>query len=105
MTEYIKRSKAIEFAKLHYCKDCNSYNGRRCKACAFNDAMRLIGDVPTDAVVNEIKVEAYKECVEKVKKEIDCQPHSRSLEASGERFRIIKILNNLLKEMVGDNSA
>ena len=51
---------------------------------------------------NEIvKSEAYKECIEKVKSEIDSQSHSRSLEASGERFRIHKILDNLLKELVG----
>jgi hypothetical protein len=49
-----------------------------------------------------IKAEAYKECIEKAKNEIDTQPHSRSLEASGERFRIHKILDNLLKELVGD---
>ena len=49
------------------------------------------------------KAEAYKEFAERLKKEIDRQPHSRSLEASGERFRIIKILDNLLKELVGED--
>ena len=51
--------------------------------------------------IKTIKAEAYKECIEKAKNEIDTQSHSRSLEASGERFRIHKILNNLLKEMEG----
>ena len=50
----------------------------------------------------EIKAAAYKECIEKVKEEIYRQPHSRSLEASGERARIIKIFDNLLKELVGE---
>ena len=54
--------------------------------------------------LDEIKAEAYKECIEKVKKEIDRQPHSRSLEASVERARIIKIFDNLLKEMVGEDN-
>ena len=51
------------------------------------------------------KAEAYKECIEKVKEEIYSQPHSRSLEASVERARIIKIFDNLLKEMVGEDNA
>ncbi len=55
-----------------------------------------------DITINTIKTEAYKECVEKAKREIDRQPHSKSLEASGERFRIIKILDNLKKEMIGE---
>jgi hypothetical protein len=50
----------------------------------------------------DAKAEAYKECIEKAKSEIDSQSHSRSLEASGERFRIHKILDNLLKELVGE---
>ena len=50
----------------------------------------------------EVKAEAYKECIEKVKEEIYSQPHSRSLEASVERARIIKIFDNLLKEMIGE---
>ena len=49
------------------------------------------------------KAEAYKECIGKAKSEIDSQAHSRSLEASGERFRIHKILDNLLKELVGED--
>lgn len=53
----------------------------------------------------EIKSEAYKECIEKAKSEIDSQAHSRSLEASGERFRIHKILDNLLKELAGEDDA
>ena len=50
--------------------------------------------------LQKIKAEAYKECIEKVKEEIYRQRHSRSLEASGERARIIKIFDNLLKELV-----
>ena len=55
------------------------------------------------SVYDNAKSEAYKECIEKAKNEIDSQSHSRSLEASGERFRIHKILDNLLKELVGEN--
>ena len=55
-----------------------------------------------EARVDKAKAEAYKECIEKVKEEIYSQPHSRSLEASVERARIIKIFDNLLKELVGE---
>ncbi len=54
---------------------------------------------------DNLKAEAYKKCIEKAKNEIESQSHSRSLEASGERFRIHKILDNLLKELVGDDNA
>ena len=46
--------KAVEEARLSYCKDCNSYNGVRCSACAFDDAMSYIEDAPTADVV-EVK--------------------------------------------------
>ena len=51
MAEYIEREAAIEYARLLYCKDCNSYNGVRCRACAFDDVMLLIEDAPTADVV------------------------------------------------------
>ena len=51
MAEYIEREAAIEFARLHYCKDCNSYNGILCGSCGFDDAILLIEDVPTAEVV------------------------------------------------------
>ena len=39
MARYIDAEKAVEEARISYCKDCNSYNGVRCSACAFDDAM------------------------------------------------------------------
>lgn len=51
MAEYIEREAAIEYARLLYCKDCNSYNGVRCRACAFDDVMLLVEEVPAADVV------------------------------------------------------
>jgi hypothetical protein len=51
MREYIDREKAIESIRLTYCKDCNNYNGVRCRACEFDDAMMEIEDCPTADVV------------------------------------------------------
>jgi hypothetical protein len=48
------------------------------------------------------KAEAYKECIEKVKSEIYQQPHSKGMEETRERCRIMQILDNLLKELVGE---
>ena len=72
------------------CEDCAGCTSWKCD-CANIEA--------------QAKAEAYKECIEKVKEEIYSQPHSRSLEASVERARIIKIFDNLLKEMVGEDNA
>lgn len=33
--------------KETYCKDCDSYNGVRCRACNFDDALIAIDSVPT----------------------------------------------------------
>ena len=45
-----------------------------------------------------IKIEAIKEFSEKLNTEIRMQYHSRSIEAGAERNRIIKIIDNLVKE-------
>ena len=75
----------------------------RLKCCVkTEDEVRTIANATIQAGIKIIKAEAYKECIEKVKEEIYRQRHSRSLEASGERARIIKILDNLLKELVGE---
>lgn len=58
--EYIERGEAIEMIRLIYCKDCNSYNGVRCRACEFDDAMSLIEDVPAADVVEVVRC---KDCV------------------------------------------
>lgn len=46
MAQYIDADAATELARLTYCKDCNSYNGVMCRACAFDDAMSFIDDFP-----------------------------------------------------------
>lgn len=46
MARYIDADKATEEARLTYCKDCKSYNGVMCRACAFDDAMSFIDDFP-----------------------------------------------------------
>lgn len=51
MAEYIDKEKAIQTIRLTYCKDCNNYNGVRCRACEFDDAMSEIEDCPTADVV------------------------------------------------------
>jgi hypothetical protein len=54
MARYIDADKAVEEARLSYCKDCDSYNGVRCRACGFDDAMMYIEDAP-EADVVEVK--------------------------------------------------
>ena len=60
MAEYIEREKAIELIRLNYCKDCNSYNGVRCRACSFDDAMLALEDVPTADVVEVVRCKDCK---------------------------------------------
>lgn len=69
MARYVDIDKTIEEARLAYCKDCNSYNGIRCRACAFDDAMLHIEDAPTADVV-EVKHGYWKECFEDWRKQI-----------------------------------
>ena len=111
----------------HYCAKCKYDNGKgedRCglKGCKIaRYALDLINRLQAEnerlnkdkenlaySFANAVgqkmtaKAEAYTECIEKAKEEIYHQPHSRSLETSGERARIIKIFDNLLKELVGE---
>ena len=60
MARYIDADKVIEEARLSYCKDCNSYNGVRCSACGFDDAMTYIEDTPTADVVEVVKCKDCK---------------------------------------------
>lgn len=55
MARFIDAEKAVEEARLSYCKDCNSYNGVRCSACAFDDAMSYIEDAPPADVVEVVR--------------------------------------------------
>lgn len=52
----------------------------------------------------ECQAEAVKEFANKVENEIDCQPHSKGMQESAERCRIKSIINNLLKETVGEDT-
>lgn len=57
---YIDAEQAVEEARLSYCKDCNSYNGVRCSACTFDDAMSYIEDAPTADVVEVVRCKDCK---------------------------------------------
>lgn len=43
----IDANAAIQEIKDIYCKECNNYNGVRCRACDFDDSMSVIDDAPT----------------------------------------------------------
>lgn len=50
MSDLIRREDAINAIKW-YCRDCNNYNGVRCRACNFDDAMGAVDSVlAVDAV-------------------------------------------------------
>ncbi len=100
-TERAEHYKNEYKTQLAICKRLEAENDRLKEEVANMD--KAYFDVRTR--LETAKAEAYKECIEKAKSEIDSQSHSRSLEASGERFRIHKILDNLLKEMVGEDNA
>lgn len=60
MARYIDVDKAIEEARLSYCKNCNSYNGVMCRACSFDDAMLYIDNAPTEDVVPRAELDAMR---------------------------------------------
>ncbi len=62
--QYIERRAAIEQTRLLYCKECNSYNGIRCRACELDNAMLLMEEIPAADVVEVVHAEwIYHECV------------------------------------------
>lgn len=60
MARYIDVDAATELARLTYCKNCNSYNGVMCRACAFDDAMSFIEDFPEADVVEVVRCKDCK---------------------------------------------
>jgi hypothetical protein len=58
--EYIDRDAVIEQIRVIYCGNCNSYNGVRCRACEFDDAMSLVEDAPAADVVEVVRCEHCK---------------------------------------------
>ena len=58
--EYIERDEAVEWARLTYCKECNSFNGVKCRACPFDDAIGLIEDYPAADVVEVLRCKDCK---------------------------------------------
>lgn len=63
MARYIDADAAVEEARLAYCKECNSYNGIKCRACPFDDAMSFIEDYPAADVVPNAGVEMLKKII------------------------------------------
>lgn len=59
MDDLISREAAIEAIKT-YCKGCDNYNGVRCRACNFNDAMIAVDSV---SAVDAVQVVRCKDCV------------------------------------------
>ena len=68
MARNIDADAAVEEARLAYCKDCNSYNGVKCRACAFDDAMSFIEDYPAADVAP--KSEVAREILEEIDKKV-----------------------------------
>ena len=66
MARYIDADAAAELARLTYCKDCKSYNGVMCRACAFDDAMSFIDDFPEADVAP--RADVAREIFEEIEK-------------------------------------
>lgn len=59
MDDLISREAAIEAIKA-YCNGCDNYNGVRCRACNFDDAMIAVDSV---LAVDAVEVVRCKDCV------------------------------------------
>ena len=100
------------------CKDCPAFvkvDRSNCKKY-FRGAIDLINRLQaenerlskiTRPLIAEIKAEAYKQCIEKVKNYIKthCNPYGKPDFDYDTSIRILNFINNLAKEMVGDDNA
>ena len=59
MDDLISREAAIEAIKA-YCNGCDNYNGVRCRACNFDDAMIAVDSA---LAVDAVEVVRCKDCV------------------------------------------
>lgn len=46
MSEYIEREKAISTIRGIYCEGCDNHHGVMCRACAIDDAIAVLADIP-----------------------------------------------------------
>ena len=76
------------------------------------DDIESISQIPLMTELNkgiraEIKAEAYKECIENVKNYIKthCNPYSKPDFDYDTSIKILNFIDNLVKEMVGDDNA
>ena len=59
MDDLISREAALKAIKA-YCNGCDNYNGVRCRACNFDDAMIAVDSV---SAVDAVEVVRCKDCV------------------------------------------
>lgn len=59
MDDLISRDAALKAIKA-YCNGCDNYNGLRCRACNFDDAMIAVDSV---SAVDAVEVVRCKDCV------------------------------------------
>ena len=59
MDDLISRNELMQAIKRQYCKDCDSYEGLRCRACHADDMLSLVDYVHS---VDAVPVVRCKEC-------------------------------------------
>lgn len=59
MKRFINVFQATEELRLRYCKDCNNFNGIRCRSCDIDDVLTAIEDFPT---ADAVEVVFCKDC-------------------------------------------
>lgn len=91
MARYIDADKAVEEARVSYCKDCETYNGVKCRACGFDDAMMYIEDAPTSDVVEVVRC---KDCKHFMK--YSEEYHGKVESADGDCF--LRLINSVDKQ-------
>lgn len=86
-----------EIERLKECPKCvYEYDGEVTEYC-------VQGPCPNFKTVEQIKAEAYKECLAKIKNYIKthCNPYGKPDFDYDTSIKILNFINNLLKEMVG----
>lgn len=82
----------------------NLINSQQAKIKGLNKKVEELSEVLSDHIkirVKEIKSEAIKDFAERLKEKIDCETHT----SEGFYFMCIESIDNLVKEMVGENKC
>ena len=86
MARYIDAEKLAEYITTNYCKNCDIYDGEKCRSCLMDDALNFIETFQTADVAPKSEVEKLERTVKYLEGVCESLPDKVKAEVSREIF-------------------